>query len=478
MVATPNGVAPTACSSQTFVALWGAGVAFHQYWLGFWIATPLDTALTGAALLLAFHPSSTRFLIAFLLTHITRIVVGFPYVWNHEVLALILDLHFLAAVVIAARLRRSWPVSVDEAFSLFAPAARTAYITLYVFTTLHKLNSDFLFHPDVSCAGEYYRVFVETVPWFRVGSALAPEVCAIAITLASEAVIPILLVPRRTRPLGVLWAAAFHALVGTTNNTDFSAIAFALISLFISPDYLTVAVGRASQWLGSSWRGPVYGVLARASMRIVLLVALIAIGALVLPKTRYDYQTLKLFWLAVSALFVLLQAGGVVHAWRRTDRAAPLAFALRGPAQWALQILLIAAGLSPYIGFRTEGSFAMFSNLRTEGGHTNHLFMPLVPVFGYQNDLVEIVSTNDKRLLRMTSKLTHKLVLFEFQKYIRWRVHSGRHVRVGILLQGRRMGPLPAEEIAWRLPEYNALETKLLWFRPVPADGQPHVCQH
>ena len=53
--------------------------------------------------------------------------------------------------------------------------------------------------------------------------------------------------------------------------------------------------------------------------------------------------------------------------------------------------LLVANGFLPYLGAKTETSFAMYSNLRTEGGQTNHWLMPAsLQIWDYQRDLVKI----------------------------------------------------------------------------------------
>ena len=59
---------------------------------------------------------------------------------------------------------------------------------------------------------------------------------------------------------------------------------------------------------------------------------------------------------------------------------------------YAFPLVLFLSCLSPYIGLKTESSIAMFSNLHTEGGLTNHLLFDKPPyLFDYQKDVVEIV---------------------------------------------------------------------------------------
>ena len=53
--------------------------------------------------------------------------------------------------------------------------------------------------------------------------------------------------------------------------------------------------------------------------------------------------------------------------------------------------LILVNGLSPHVGLETEAAFSMYSNLRTEGSHWNHLLLPSWLRLGrYQDDLASI----------------------------------------------------------------------------------------
>ena len=68
--------------------------------------------------------------------------------------------------------------------------------------------------------------------------------------------------------------------------------------------------------------------------------------------------------------------------------AGDAASATRGPelVGW----LAFAVGLAPHVGLKNVQSYAMFSNLHTGRGASNHLFVPASwQVFDYQKDLAE-----------------------------------------------------------------------------------------
>ena len=97
------------------------------------------------------------------------------------------------------------------------------------------------------------------------------------------------------------------------------------------------------------------------------------------------------FWDVWLLAVIMLLGRELVSVWR-----TPPDFTLR--PRWAplcvVPLVVVLNGLSPYVGLKTETSWAMYSNLRTEV-HPNHFLVPAsVKVFGYQDDLVEILATS------------------------------------------------------------------------------------
>jgi len=107
----------------------------------------------------------------------------------------------------------------------------------------------------------------------------------------------------------------------------------------------------------------------------------------------------------------LARAGSHSHAARslRIQHAVLLGGAL----------LLVVNSVSPYLGLKTDSSLTMFSNLHTEDGEWNHLFIPeAVRVFPYQDHPVRILASNDPALdARRRDGV--RLVPFELERYLR-----------------------------------------------------------
>jgi len=84
-----------------------------------------------------------------------------------------------------------------------------------------------------------------------------------------------------------------------------------------------------------------------------------------------------------------------------------------------LTVLLVFNGLCPYVGLKTGSSFAMYSNLHTEGGICNHLFMPCgaIRIAHFQDDLVEILDSSQPDL-RDAIAQPWRLTYFEFRRLL------------------------------------------------------------
>jgi hypothetical protein len=68
---------------------------------------------------------------------------------------------------------------------------------------------------------------------------------------------------------------------------------------------------------------------------------------------------------------------------------------LRTCVGWVISSMVICLGLTPYLGIRTYPALAMFSNLRTEGGLSNHAFIrDDLDFLGWQRDYVTVHETN------------------------------------------------------------------------------------
>jgi hypothetical protein len=220
-------------------------------------------------------------------------------------------------------------------------------------------------------------------------------------TAAIELSIPILLVIRRTRNLGVVVGLVFHALLALDRHHqffDFSSVLTALFVLFLPASSGTWVAER----LGS--------VRARLALADDRLPALAGAGAAAVPTAVglavvFDLldppDALEVGWWSWQ-VYVL---GVIPLTLRYLDQRPPTQVrgALRpGHLVYALvPLLVLANGLTPYLEVKTGYGWNMYANLRTVDGETNHYVLPrTLPVTDEQADLVVVISSSDVALER------------------------------------------------------------------------------
>jgi hypothetical protein len=96
------------------------------------------------------------------------------------------------------------------------------------------------------------------------------------------------------------------------------------------------------------------------------------------------------------------------------------------PALLFFPLCAVLNGLCPYLGLKTETSFAMYSNLRTEAGQSNHLIVrkPL-SLADYQTNLVRIVDSSDEVLAKAAAQGL-PIPLIEVRKRIWYMAAEGK----------------------------------------------------
>ncbi len=454
-----------------FSFLWASATLFHFASFDKWGDSLHEFVLAATAVWLLARPSSVPRLVLLATVQLYTVALDLPEVSNHWLFTAFVNLTILTAWLLVTARRRSFGVTSGELLHTFAPVARMELVGLYFFVVLHKLNTDY-FDPDTSCGAGFYQLHDERFPFLPNSSTF--EVGSLYLTILAEAAIPMLLCTNRGRNLGILVALTFHTVIGfnpVSGFYNFSSMLYAMLFLFAPEDlasrFVALWRGLRTRALGSvrrgalalTWRtGLLFGALAAAGL-----------GLLTFLDRALDDQFL-LVWGVYSAvlisLFVILVARGGTN-----DLIGNRLFELRRPQLLWLPLLVVLNGLSPYLGLKTESSFAMFSNLRTEGKESNHLLVPAgTQIFGFQEDLVEVTDSSHPAL-RGYADRQELLPFLEFRRLTR-RYPDARvsYVRDGVAHDVARIGDHP--ELSQRPWSW-----KLLVFRPVPKDG-PQECRH
>lgn len=384
-----------------------------------------------AATFLLLRPRSLLGLIGVMLTKIVFVIDVHPFCPNHLLFESLIDVAALATfgmAFLSDRRKRQAPALIEafrsRAFETFAAAARVSLLLLYFFTVLHKLNRDF-FDLESSC-GPFLLDLMRARLQFP-----APEwvqMLTVWGTLAIEIAIPLGLCFRRTRRLAIVLGLVLHGALAQLPNTglySFSTMMFGLYFLFLSPGF-TDDLHRRFSVLKD--RLP----LRRQAYWVVPLLLIVLFAAGVVADTQ---GRLKLFGLLLWDVWfvglVVIGAGPFRSA--SAVSTFPGLLCPRPALLWILPLVVFFNGMNPYIGLKTLTSFAMLSNLRTEGGETNHFFMRRwIWLSHYQDDLVEVLETDHSEL----SAYRDEDLLITFHEFRRICSSSSRDFRVAYLRHG------------------------------------------
>jgi len=223
----------------------------------------------------------------------------------------------------------------------------------YALAFLHKLNPEY-FSPEMSCGSylgcEYleHRVNIRAPGLLKIQGFLS-----IYAILALEGVIPLLFLFPATRPLGILLAVLLHLPLGFLVHVHFAAVMYAGLTAFVAP---------------TDWPRVLASAFALSRTKLILLFLL----GLYLGHRfgSYGYKRhlpaylhqlfFGVYFLCAFAVSLTLLHGGPLRTTFDWGGAAPRALLLVLTAAYVLN------GLGPYLGLKTNFSFAMFSNLRPD----------------------------------------------------------------------------------------------------------------
>ncbi len=460
---------------EIFAVLWAFSGLLDLASFDAWLTSPFHAFSGAACVVVVLRP---RWLPGFAAMHALRVAA---FVWdspdtpNHQLLFAIASATVLCAFPFAWRRRRGRP-GPQAWLESFAPVLRVELLCLYFFGVLQKLNRDY-FDTTVSCA---VNTFVGVAPAWMDALATSSQASRTALIIGSltvESLVPFLLVFGRSRRAGIALAVLFHGFLGMRFYA-FTTGLLAFYALFVSPALWDAAAARiAERRARSPWAARVISPGAAKLMTLLVVAAFGVAGALVdagadgAAVARIGYP------LAAGAWIALL---GLPLAWVLGAPSLAAKFADDGPGRLrhALALLIFPAlvlfhGFTPYLGLRTVPAFSMFSNLRTEGGLTNHWFMPnrALRIAGFQEDLVTVLSAQDEELLRFARR--PRRTFYDFRLRIQRMAAAGKR---DIAVSYRRGGELTSLSAAERDPELMApvplWQRKWLKFRPVPIASQ------
>ena len=432
----------------------------------------LSWVAVAAACTLIVRPRLTNLLYVLAGLMVVRYGLLLPVASNNKTITV-----FMNAAILVCALQATWTGLRDAQlrdvlYERMRVVARALLAVMYFYGIFHKINADFL-DPRVSCAVALYDPLVRG--FGLAGNPIGHQV-AIWSTFIVETITITALYWKRFFAIGLIFGLIFHFIIPISTYSwymDFSSLVLALYMLSIPREVSTAFFERvAGIFRASRARFGSAGVLL--PFAIVAAIAVLVVGFVALRAERVGqlFQLYNSIWVLFWAVYggiamVLLTAVALDYLpWRGSS----------GPRQplwlYAFPLVLFLSCLSPYVGLKTESSIAMFSNLHTEAGETNHLLFTTPPyLFDYQRDVVKIIDASSPPLQRVATG-RDGLVWHGLQQYLRENPQEWVTFRRDGVLYERAT----AASIA-HLPQPNWLERKLLIFKTVDFD-RPKVCTH
>ncbi len=476
-----RGASARPASFAAFACLFALATISYHAQLRWPFGADLRSASFLSALVVLARPKAVLPLLSVVAIQTLAIYRELPDTNTNRLLQFFVGLTVLAALPAVLTKGRGTRLDGDALLSAVRTPLQIELLFVYVWAFVHKLNWGFL-TPFTSCAVELaaYLPFVGAVP-------NVARAWLIATSLAVEGALAPLLVFPRTRTLGVRVALVFHFVLGIAWFYSFSITMFALLSLFVSRDQIdqaTAALRDVRRRYGVGAAGPaLVGAVGVAAMLLYVdptLGRTWTIAAAWNPKL-HAIESVNAVWSRVSERLFLglwyLTAGPVVFWWLAATRGVGPATAAESiatglankTARPALAIagLVFINGASPYLGWKSETSFAMYSNLRTEAGFQNHLFLPTIPLAGYQSEIVSIISSTDEELQALAEQ-GRPVPLVEVRRRISSRVAGGSTgTRVRYSLGGVERNVDVAESDPVLSAPLSYTERKFLRFRDI-----------
>ena len=397
-----------------------------------------------------------------------------PYLANHANYYLLLCAFLMLWASLSwLRSRKLSEARLGQEFLGLRPALCLSLVVVYFMAGFHKLNFDF-FDPQVSCASDFFLRYSRE---YGFSASLIPRFLldwSPYLVVVVELVGALLLLVPRTQLLGVLSFVGLHSYLSPLSFYDFASICYSILLCFMPPVLYEGVENRArvqkgvNVLLGCTIGGSVVARLMMDNRLDGLIEADVAQGWFFLAGTFY--------------LMNQIRRNAAAEGFRPWNLPGLdfLDFAAIRP-RWALAMpaLLLLFTNTSYLGLRTGGNTSMFSNLRTEGGASNHLVMSSSwQVFDFQKDLVyvEEIPRRHEKFKRGQPREGMAMTSFELRRLAEMWRERGDSVPMTIEYDGESHSYDDITEIEpWSQP-LPWLAKKLMLFRVIQPEG-PNECR-
>ena len=438
----------------------GIGTAILDYVVLIWCAA------------LILQPRRLLLLVLLAASMAAQYLYRLPVASNNQTIAFFMNCAIVTVAAVALSRRQATEAARAEIYERLRIVARFLLAIMYFYGIFHKINADFL-DPNASCGVALYQQLARP---FGLEGNIVGRYGSIVATFVIEGAAIFCLFKRKYFAIGLILALIFHYIIPISAYSwymDFSSLVFALYALAI-PREVSVAFYEQGARLLRRFPSPSAGGVAMISLAALLLVAVVTAtalreraGDLVISDKMIWHSSWIMIWAVVGGAAMVLMTKAALDALPYLPQPSP---PIPG---WVFifPAVLFLACLSPYLGLKTESSIAMFSNLHTEGGASNHLLVPRPIYLGnYQRDVAMIEGSSSPR---MQSFATRNLGLVRYHLE-RWMEHNPEQW-VTFTINGQRYER--ATLASYQVEQANWLERRLLIFKPVDLT-RPKMCTH
>ncbi|MBP0905116.1 hypothetical protein ACFSKN_05955 [Mariniflexile gromovii] len=337
-----------------------------------------------------------------------------PFSVNHLFYEALMSI-FISIVLVFYYLKNKFSTQTITLESYFVtnafPILRVGIILLYFFVVLHKLNYDF-FKTEISCGAILFENLLNNLQLTKLNfidnfynnNHILIAQFSIYSALIAEAIIPLLLLFKRSRKLGLILAMIFHFLLGLEGLMaiiSFTGMMFTYLSVFWPVKTVSAVINNLLPYKN------------KLKIGFIAFISLLALAYI----TKHIGTLMRLVnavWIIYSIFIILI----FIRFSKGENSGNNISFRPKTSIYWIFPILICINGFSPYLGLKTQTVFSMFSNLKTENGSNNHFFIPNeLQLFNYQKEIVVITETNMQELTgtdAWNNTKNYKYVLFEF----------------------------------------------------------------
>lgn len=411
-------LAPATSRLTLFALLYAWANILHQLSYPEWVKAPhlIGWLLFFSCAALALRPSSIKLFLCTLILRIVFTLDWMPMIREHLFLEGLFSIGILIALCHRPRdlygYRRSDIDLQEKIFESFAPFLRVTSLIVYAAVTICKLNSEF-FDPRESESANLLIWTAQSFPFIPTAD-WALE-ASIWLTLLFEGGIPILLLFRKTRWLGILVGIVFHSMLGflPLKIWSFTSVMILLLFTWLPPKSASVIGSTFHRWCQATKLSPFLIAISFYAIAGVSGMAYAARNGLNWDMQTVDLGTIIWWWQSLAILAALWAVRGLPPLPART------LLSVRLPALRIYTLVIILNCLSPYLGLKNRLALNMHSNLRTAEGYWNHLFLPeSMRVFTFQDHLVTITGS-DSPDFAAVSQQGMPMPFFEFRRWCR-----------------------------------------------------------